>query len=94
MTKIFIVFIALISMTKTAVAETWYVRPDGGTITQCTGLADAPYPGSGTNQACAVSHPYWLFNLDGNGGGSTASCSAATTITISGGSAATNCSRR
>lgn len=39
---------------------TWYVRPDGGTRYstykpdgQCNGQADAPYPGSGTNQPCA-----------------------------------------
>lgn len=32
---------------------TWYARTDGGTSTQCTGHADAPYPGSGTGQACA-----------------------------------------
>ncbi len=40
--------------------HTWYVRPDGGTrystnapTGQCNGLADAAYPGTGTNQACA-----------------------------------------
>ncbi|MGC9395242.1 MAG: choice-of-anchor Q domain-containing protein [Anaerolineae bacterium] len=37
---------------------TYYVRPDGGSIVQCTGLADAPYPGSGTNQPCAWDHPF------------------------------------
>jgi len=31
-------------------ATTYYVRPDGGSPEQCTGLVDAPYPGSGTNQ--------------------------------------------
>ena len=30
-----------------------YVRSDGGTPSQCTSLADAPYPGSGSGQACA-----------------------------------------
>ena len=40
--------------------STWYVRPDGGTrysaqmtTGQCDGLADAAYPGQGTNQHCA-----------------------------------------
>lgn len=41
--------------------KTYYIRTDGGTYTQCTGLADAPYPGSGADQACAVNHPFELF---------------------------------
>lgn len=36
----------------------FYVRPDGGDAVQCTGLADAPYPGSGTGQPCAWDHPF------------------------------------
>jgi hypothetical protein len=36
----------------------YYVRPDGGSSEQCAGLADAPYPGSGTSQACAWDHPF------------------------------------
>ncbi len=47
-------------------AATYYVRTDGGTADQCTGLFDAPYPGSGTNQACAWSHPFWALNASGN----------------------------
>ncbi len=35
-----------------------YVRPDGGSPEQCTGLADAPYPGSGSAQPCAWDHPF------------------------------------
>jgi hypothetical protein len=35
----------------------YYVRPDGGTAAQCTGLANAPYPGTGTGQACAWNNP-------------------------------------
>lgn len=42
-------------------ATTYYVRTDGGTATQCTGLADAAYPGSGTGQACAWSHPFYAL---------------------------------
>jgi hypothetical protein len=45
---------------------TYYVRTDGGTSTQCTGLVDAPYPGSGTNQPCAWSHPYWALDNEGD----------------------------
>ncbi len=38
--------------------QTYYIRPDGGTAEECTGLADAPYPGGGSSQACAWSHPF------------------------------------
>ena len=41
-----------------ASATNWYVRSDGGTASQCTGLADRAYPGSGTGQACAWNHPF------------------------------------
>ncbi|MBN1582952.1 MAG: hypothetical protein JXA89_19745, partial [Anaerolineae bacterium] len=36
----------------------YYVRSDGGTADQCTGLVDAPYPGSGAGQPCAWDHPF------------------------------------
>ena len=36
---------------------TYYVRTDGGTASQCDGLADAAYPGSGNGHACAWSSP-------------------------------------
>jgi len=36
----------------------YYVRPDGGSAAQCTGLVDAPYPGTGTGQPCAWNHPF------------------------------------
>ncbi len=36
----------------------YYVRQDGGDAAQCTGLADAPYPGSGQSQPCAWDHPF------------------------------------
>lgn len=41
----------------------YYVRTDGGDAEQCTGLANAPYPGSGTNQQCAWSHPFWALRI-------------------------------
>lgn len=44
---------------------TYYVRTDGGNATQCTGLVDAPYSGSGAAQPCAWAHPFWA--LDGSG---------------------------
>lgn len=36
---------------------TYHVRADGGTADQCTGKANAAYPGSGTAQACAWKGP-------------------------------------
>jgi len=45
--------------------NTYYVRPDGGSADQCTGLADAPYPGSGTDQPCAWDHPFRALPPDG-----------------------------
>lgn len=44
-------------------AATYYVRTDGGTATECTGTTDAPYSGSGTNQACAFEHPFWALSV-------------------------------
>lgn len=37
---------------------THFVRTDGGNAEECTGEVDAPYPGSGTSQDCAWSHPF------------------------------------
>jgi len=44
--------------TPHAGGETFYIRPDGGTVEQCTGLVDTAYPGTGTGQACAWNHPF------------------------------------
>lgn len=57
-------------VSPTATLQTWYVRPNGGTIYingtrtpsgQCDGKHDADYPGSGTNQPCAVKNPNYLW---------------------------------
>ena len=51
-------------------ARTWYVRPNGGTpfvskgqtpSGQCDGKHDADYPGSGTNQPCAMGNLRYLW---------------------------------
>ncbi len=49
----------------TTTGTTWYVRPDGGSPDQCTGLANAPYPGSGTGQPCAWDHPFRALPPEG-----------------------------
>jgi hypothetical protein len=41
------------------------VRTDGGSSSQCTGLANAPYPGSGSGQPCAWDHPFRALPPDG-----------------------------
>ncbi len=43
----------------------YYIRPDGGTYEECTGLVDAPYPGSGVSQPCAWGHPFQALPPDG-----------------------------
>lgn len=45
--------------------QTWYVRADGGTRTQCTGLTDAAYPGTGSGQACGFLDMRWLYDNQG-----------------------------
>lgn len=47
------------------IAATYHIRTDGGSAEQCTGLADNPYPGSGTGVACAWAHPFWALNTQG-----------------------------
>ncbi|HUV88951.1 MAG TPA: right-handed parallel beta-helix repeat-containing protein, partial [Anaerolineae bacterium] len=46
-------------------AVTYYVRPGGGSATECTGRTNAPYPGSGTGQPCAWDHPFRALPPDG-----------------------------
>ncbi len=60
------VLVAIVGFLSTnAFASTYYVRTDGGTPTQCTGTANAAYPGSGTGQACALNHPSWVLGAIG-----------------------------
>lgn len=56
------------SSTGTTAGQTYYVRPDGGSAEQCTGLVDAPYPGSGSNQPCAWDHPFRALQPSGEYG--------------------------
>ncbi|WP_460815060.1 hypothetical protein, partial [Luteimonas pelagia] len=39
---------SLLAWGSAQAATTFHVRADGGSASQCTGRADAPYPGSGT----------------------------------------------
>ncbi len=60
-----VAFTLLMGIFGSAQAATYYVRTDGGTSAQCTGLADAAYPGTGTNVACAFNHPFWGISVAG-----------------------------
>ena len=50
--------------TASSGSHTWYIRPDGGDRKQCTGKADAAYPGRGSMRPCAFKHPAYLFTND------------------------------
>ena len=45
-------------LSAVTLGATYYVRTDGGSAEQCTGLVNTPYLGSGTNQPCAWDHPF------------------------------------
>ena len=55
------ILIILFLNTLAYASTNWYVRDGGGTPTQCTGTTNAVYPGSGTAQPCALSHPAWAL---------------------------------
>ncbi len=51
-----------------AAGHVYYIRPDGGNVNQCTGLVNAPYPGSGSHQPCAWDHPFRALQPSGEPG--------------------------
>ena len=63
--RLLLVLLALCAGSQAMAATTYYVRTDGGDATQCTGRADAPYPGSGTAQACAWAGPHYALPASG-----------------------------
>lgn len=65
--KKFALSIFLLIYASCGFASTYYVRIDGGTPTQCSGLSNVAYSGSIFNRACAWSHPMYVFppNIDG-----------------------------
>ncbi|MBB1060605.1 hypothetical protein, partial [Marilutibacter spongiae] len=48
-----------------AAGQRYYLRPDGGSPAQCSGTADAPYPGSGRQRACAWQSLHQALPADG-----------------------------
>lgn len=75
-----------INILAPATPNTWFVRPDGGTAAQCTGKLDAPFPGSGSGQACAFSNPHYLWGNDVQGETAKWKIAAGDTVIIKNGS--------
>lgn len=61
MRKLFLLLIFSLVALNVEGAGPYYVRTNGSTNTNCTGLADADYDGSGTGEACAFNHPAWAL---------------------------------
>lgn len=80
--KKLVLFLCLLFWCSGAWATTWYIRTDGSTNTNCTGQTDAAYPGSGTNQNCALNSPQWTF--PGTGENTTTKAQPGDTVIIDG----------
>jgi len=59
-------WIVLLLSALAAEGSIYYVREDGGDATECTGLTDAAYPGSGSGLDCAWKHPFIAFPPEGS----------------------------
>ena len=67
--SLLLLLVACFASSAQMLANTWYVRADGGTRYsvnqpngQCSGLADAAYPGTGVNQPCAFNDYRFLWD--------------------------------
>lgn len=89
--KKLILVLVLILIPQMCEAATRWIRTDGGTGTQCTGLADAAYDGSGSGEACSLNSPYWLFPNTGSGNSTAVQADANDTVVIKTGSYRIGC---
>lgn len=80
--KKLISFVFIFFVSSQCFAATYYVRTDGSTATNCTGLTDAAYPGSGTGQDCAFNHPHWVMPNIGVGNDHTHDLASGDTVII------------
>lgn len=55
------ILIFTLYFTNLSFANNYYVRDGGGNKSQCTGNIDAVYPGTGTNQPCALYNPMFVL---------------------------------
>ncbi len=53
------------TLLQPSAGTTYYIRTDGGSPEECTGLVNAAYPGSGTGQPCAWDHLFRALPPDG-----------------------------
>ena len=65
--KNFLALLILLFTCNLAFGATYYVRTDGGSTAQCTGLGNNAYPGSGSAQNCAWRHPFDALPPQGDG---------------------------
>ncbi|HEY2395347.1 MAG TPA: right-handed parallel beta-helix repeat-containing protein [Rudaea sp.] len=70
----------------TSTSTTHYVRSDGGSTTQCTGLSNTAYPGSGVGQNCAWHHPFDALPPQGDGAAPPLALHGGDTLVIGAGS--------
>jgi PKD repeat protein len=84
--KIFLTVLFCLLLSPAAIATTYYVRTDGGSLSQCTGLGNAPYPGSGTGQNCAWHHPFDALPPQGDGANPAVSLHGGDTLIVGAGS--------
>jgi hypothetical protein len=82
-----VIFGPLYSCCALAVAQTWYVRADGGAPTLCDGKTDAPFIGS-TGGHCGIAHLMYLIppNRDGNDVGRKPLIAGGDTVMVAAGS--------
>ena len=75
-----ILFVLILS--SPAWATQYYVRDGGSSLYDasnnptggCNGLTNAVYPGTGTNQSCAVNNPAYILGLGCDNGGTISNC--------------------
>jgi len=65
--KFLIALLFIVTISTQVKSATWFVRNGGSTTTNCTGLADADYDGSGTGEACAYSNLQNALNNSAGG---------------------------
>src|SRR5689334_4493990 len=65
--KFIIALLFIVTISVQAKSATWFVRNGGSTTTNCTGLVDADYSGSGTGQPCAYSNLQNAINNSAGG---------------------------
>ncbi len=75
-----------VSIPASIIGTTYYVRTDGGSISQCNGRSNAPYPGSGSAQNCAWHHPFDALPPQGDGANPAIALHGGDTLIIGSGS--------